>query len=61
MRRICGAEALRVFSAGAPLNTDDFPFIEFSAATSHHRRAEVRASEAAAAIDWLRAEERRNS
>jgi hypothetical protein len=33
--RVCGAEVLREWSKGAPLNTDDFPVIEFSAAASH--------------------------
>jgi spermidine synthase len=59
MRRICGAEPLRVWSAGAPLNTDDFPFIEFSAGMSHHRPAAARTRDVSAAVEWLRAEERR--
>jgi spermidine synthase len=35
MSRVCGAELLREWAAGAPLNTDDFPIVEFSAAASH--------------------------
>ena len=35
MIRVCGAPVLRAWSASAPRNTDDFPRIEFSAASSH--------------------------
>jgi hypothetical protein len=44
MERVCGAEALRVWSRDVVRNTDDFPIIEFSAALTHgnadsgHRR-----------------------
>ena len=57
MSRVCGAELLRRWSAGAVLNTDDRPFIEFSAAASHLGSAGARAREVASAIDWLRSEE----
>jgi hypothetical protein len=45
MIRVCGAAVLRAWSASAPRNTDDFPRIEFSAASSHLTRtaAETRA------------------
>jgi spermidine synthase len=59
MRRICGADLLREWAAEAPLNTDDFPFIEFSAAASHLGSTRAKTREVAAAVDWLRAEERK--
>jgi spermidine synthase len=37
-RFVCGTEALRRWTVGAPRNTDDHPIIEFSAASSHLRR-----------------------
>jgi spermidine synthase len=61
LRRLCGTEVLRAWSAGAPRNTDDFPFIEFSAARSHLQPAVSRNREIVAAVDWLRAEERRRA
>jgi spermidine synthase len=33
--RVCGTDVLREWSRSAPLNTDDFPVIEFTAAASH--------------------------
>ena len=38
MRRLTGTAGLRTWSAGAALNTDDHPVIEFSAASSHLTR-----------------------
>jgi hypothetical protein len=38
IERVCGADVLLEWSRGAPLNTDDFPVIEFSAAASHQNR-----------------------
>lgn len=55
--RICGADALRAWSQGAPLNTDDFPFIEFSAAANHHSRASRRRDAILQAVAQLRAAE----
>jgi spermidine synthase len=59
MSRLCGAALLREWAADAPLNTDDFPFIEFSAAASHLGAIGAKQRELAAALDQLRAEERR--
>jgi spermidine synthase len=59
MSRVCREDLLREWSAEAPLNTDDFPFIEFSAAASHLGPMAEKARQVAAAIDWLRAEERK--
>ena len=59
MSRICGAELLREWARGAPLNTDDFPIIEFSAAASHLGTTAAKTQELAAAVDQLRAEDQR--
>ena len=59
MRRVCGAELLREWSSGAPLNTDDFPFIEFSAAASHLGATGAKTRELAEAIARLGAEEQK--
>ncbi len=40
LQYLCGSQALRRWSAGALLNSDDFPRIEFSAAVSRFRSAE---------------------
>jgi spermidine synthase len=57
MERVCGREALREWSKGAPLNTDDFPFIEFSAAASHHDSSSGRLRAMMRAVAQLRAAE----
>jgi spermidine synthase len=59
MSRVCGAELLREWSAGAPLNTDDFPFIEFSAAGSHLGATAARTRELVDAVARLGAEDQR--
>jgi spermidine synthase len=59
MSRVCGAELLREWAAGAPLNTDDFPFVEFSAAASHLGATAAKTRELTEAVEWLGAEERR--
>jgi len=59
MSRICGAELLREWAAGAPLNTDDFPIIEFSAAASHLGATAARTRELNEAVARLGAEEER--
>src|SRR4029453_2794236 len=48
--RICGSEVLRAFSQGAPRNTDDFPFVEFTAAATHYRSPSRRAEEVMAGV-----------
>ena len=60
-RRVCGAELLREWSAGAPRNTDDRPFIEYSAAETHLAPVAVRRRAVSEAVDWLRSEEHRRS
>jgi spermidine synthase len=55
--RICGSEVLRAFSQGAPRNTDDFPFVEFTAAATHYRSPSRRAEEVMAAVAELRSAE----
>ena len=57
MIRICGAPVLRAWSASAPRNTDDFPRIEFSAASSHLVRTVADAQAVLAAVRRLRVEE----
>jgi spermidine synthase len=57
MSRVCGAEVLREWSAGAILNTDDRPFIEFSAAASHLGSISKKTHEVGEAVDKLRAEQ----
>jgi spermidine synthase len=57
MIRICGAQVLRAWSASAPRNTDDFPRIEFSAASSHLTRTAADARSVLAAVRQLRADE----
>jgi spermidine synthase len=57
MERVCSAEVLREWSAGATLNTDDRPFIEFSAAASHLGSVGRKARAVHAAIGQLRAEQ----
>ena len=59
MSRICGAQLLREWAAGAPLNTDDFPIIEFSAAGSHLGATAARTRELNEAVAWLGAEQER--
>jgi len=59
MRRICGAELLREWTQGAPLNTDDFPIIEFSAAASHLGATAAKTQELIAAVAQLGAEDER--
>jgi spermidine synthase len=54
MSRVCGAEVLREWSAGATLNTDDRPFIEFSAAASHLGSVRRKTREVSEAVDRLR-------
>jgi len=63
MSRVCGAELLREWAAGAPLNTDDFPIIEFSAAASHLGATGAKTKELTEAVAQLGAEEqkRRNT
>ena len=61
MRRVCGPELLREWSAGAPHNTDDFPFIEFSAARSHLSASAESDLAIEHAINWLYAEEHRRA
>jgi spermidine synthase len=39
LRLLCGARTLREWSAGVPLNTDDFPRLEFSAAVSRFQKS----------------------
>jgi spermidine synthase len=55
---VCRSEVMREWAADAPLNTDDFPFIEFSAAASHLGAATPRLQEVRAAVDQLRAADR---
>jgi hypothetical protein len=57
MSRVCGTELLREWSAGAILNTDDRPFIEFSAAASHLGSVSKKTREVSKAVDKLRAEQ----
>jgi spermidine synthase len=60
MSRLCGADVLRAWSASARRNTDDFPLIEFSAASSHLVGTAAGARLAViAATERLRREERR--
>ena len=59
MSRVCGAELLREWSSGAPLNTDDFPIIEFSAAASHLGATGAKIRELSEAIARLGAEEQK--
>jgi spermidine synthase len=59
MRRVCGGEVLRQWSKSAPLNTDDFPFIEFAAAASRYDRLSVRVREVMEEVGRLGAEEQR--
>jgi len=53
MIRVCGAPVLRAWSASAPRNTDDFPRIEFSAASSHLTRTAAETRAVLAAIRQL--------
>jgi spermidine synthase len=55
--RICGAPVLRAWSASAPRNTDDFPRIEFSAASSHLVRTTADSRAVLAAVRQLRVNE----
>jgi spermidine synthase len=57
MSRICGADVLREWSQGALLNTDDRPFIEFSAAASHLGPISKKTQAVSEAVDKLRAEQ----
>jgi hypothetical protein len=57
MSRVCGAEVLREWAAGATLNTDDRPFIEFSAAASHLGSIGKKTQAVSEAVDKLRAEQ----
>jgi hypothetical protein len=59
MSRVCGAALLQEWAAGAPLNTDDFPFIEFSAAASHLGPTAARTRALEEAVAALAAEQRR--
>ena len=59
MVRVCGAEVLRAWSASAPRNTDDFPRIEFSAASSHLVRTAAESRAVRAAVRQLRMHEQR--
>jgi spermidine synthase len=55
--RICGSAVLRAWAQGAPRNTDDFPFVEFTAAATHYRSPSRRAEEVMAAVAELRSAE----
>ncbi|HEY8154749.1 MAG TPA: fused MFS/spermidine synthase [Myxococcota bacterium] len=57
MIRVCGAEVLRAWSASAPRNTDDFPRIEFSAASSHLVRTAAGSRAVLAALRRLSVQE----
>ncbi len=53
--RVCGGEVLREWARAAPLNTDDFPIIEFSAAATHHDPLSRKVREVMDAVGQLRA------
>jgi spermidine synthase len=57
--RVCGAKVLREWAKTAPLNTDDRPIIEFSAAASHSASPSRRVREVMDAVAQLRAAEQR--
>ena len=57
MIRVCGAPVLRAWSGSAPRNTDDFPRIEFSAASSHLVRTAADSRAVLAAVRQLRSSE----
>lgn len=59
MSRVCGAELLREWSAGAPLNTDDFPIVEFSAAANHLGATAAKTRELTEAVALLAEEQER--
>jgi spermidine synthase len=61
MSRVCGPELLREWSRGAPLNTDDVPVIEFSAAESHLGATAAKRRKLLNAIDALADEQRARS
>ncbi len=56
--KICGRKVLREWSQGAPLNTDDSPIIEFSAAANRYGSVQRRLQGVMAAVERLRADER---
>jgi spermidine synthase len=55
MERICGVEALRVWSRDTVRNTDDFPIIEFSAGLTHGDASPGHQQRMKSALDELRA------
>ncbi len=57
MIRVCGAPVLRAWSASAPRNTDDFPRIEFSAASSHLVRTAADSRAVLATVRRLRSDD----
>ena len=61
IERVCGAEVLHEWAKGAPLNTDDFPIIEFSAAASHQSGLPPSVRGVLEAVARLRATEQRRA
>ena len=57
MTRVCGGAVLAAWSRSALRNTDDFPLIEFSAASSHLVRTPAALEDVLAAVRQLRFEE----
>ena len=57
--RVCGRAALVAWSEGAPLNTDDFPYIEFNAAATHYGSLSRRVEEVMTAVAQLRTSDAR--
>jgi spermidine synthase len=60
MTQVCGGAVLREWARGAPLNTDDHPVIEFSAAASHHNSLSRKVRAVMDAVTQLRAAEQRS-
>ena len=60
-KRVCGTEVLREWAKGAPLNTDDVPIIEFSAAASHQSGLPPSVHRVLEAVAQLRAAEQRRA